>query len=145
MKQENIKILVSKPDLDGHDRGAKVVALALRDAGMQVTYSGLHRSLDQIVKLAIQGSVEIIGLSIMTGAHLHISRRMLKMLEEKEVDDRICVVVGGVIPKDDIPKLKAMGIAGVFPGGTHFQKIVETIQAIAEELRSEEEITRKAA
>lgn len=144
MKDGKIKILIAKPDLDGHDRGGKVVALALRDAGMQVTYSGLHRSLDQIVKLAIQGRVEIIGLSIMTGAHLSICLRLLKMLEERGMMGSIRVVVGGVIPKQDIPKLKDMGVDGVFPGGSRFDEIAETIQAIAYDLRSAQ-VSKKAA
>ncbi|RLC15236.1 MAG: methylmalonyl-CoA mutase [Deltaproteobacteria bacterium] len=144
MKDGKIKILIAKPDLDGHDRGGKVVAFALRDAGMQVTYSGLHRSIDQIVKLAIQGTVEIIGLSIMTGAHLSICRRLLEMLEERGVIGSIRVVVGGVIPKQDIPKLKEMGIDGIFPGGSRFDEIVETIQAIGYDLRSGQEIKKAA-
>ncbi len=144
MKDGKIKILIAKPDLDGHDRGGKVVAFALRDAGMQVTYSGLHRSIDQIVKLAIQGTVEIIGLSIMTGAHLSICRRLLEMLEKRGVIGSIRVVVGGVIPKQDIPKLKEMGIDGIFPGGSRFDEIVETIQAIGYDLRSGQEIKKAA-
>ena len=143
MKEENIRVLIAKPDLDGHDRGAKVVALALREAGMQVTYSGLHRSIDQIVKVAIQGAVEIIGLSIMTGAHLSICGNLLEKLREKGVAQDIRVVVGGVIPRQDIPKLKEIGIHGVFPGGTPFEEIVEAIQDIASDLRSEKEHLRE--
>ena len=124
-----IRILVAKPDLDGHDRGAKVVALALRDAGMEVIYSGLHQSLDQIVTAAIQESVDVIGLSIMTGAHLHICRRLLERLKAENLD-HIRVVVGGVIPKEDIPRLTAMGTHGVFPGGTPFNEIIDAIRSM---------------
>ena len=129
MAERKIRILVAKPDLDGHDRGAKVVALALRDAGMEVTYSGLHQSIDQIISTAIQESVDIIGLSIMTGAHLPICQKLFNKMTEKNVDD-IRVIVGGVISKDDIPKLKEMGVQGVFPGGTSFDEIVLSIQSL---------------
>lgn len=129
MVERKIRILVAKPDLDGHDRGAKVVALALRDAGMEVTYSGLHQRIAQIVSTAIQESVDIIGLSIMTGAHLPICQRLFNEMAEENVDD-IRVIVGGVIPKDDIPKLKEMGVQGVFPGGTSFDEIVRSIQSL---------------
>lgn len=124
---KKIRILIAKPDLDGHDRGAKVVALALRDAGMEVIYSGLHQSLDQIITTASQESVDLIGLSIMTGAHLQICRRLLERLE-KEGMNHVRVIVGGVIPKEDINPLKAMGAAGVFPGGTPFEEIVGSIE-----------------
>ena len=126
---KRIRILIAKPDLDGHDRGAKVVALALRDAGMEVIYSGLHQSLDQIVSAAIQESVDIIGLSIMTGAHLHICRRLMERLKAEKLE-HIQVVVGGVIPKEDVARLTAMGAAGVFPGGTPFNEIIDAIEAL---------------
>ncbi|MEW5908215.1 MAG: cobalamin B12-binding domain-containing protein [Thermodesulfobacteriota bacterium] len=122
-----IRVLIAKPDLDGHDRGAKVVALALRDAGMEVAYTGLHQSIDQIVSSAIQESVDLIGLSIMTGAHLSISRRLMNRLKMEKLED-IKVAVGGVIPKKDIPKLKEIGVHAVFPGGTSFDEIVKTIR-----------------
>ncbi len=105
MVERKIRILVAKPDLDGHDRGAKVVSLALRDAGMEVTYSGLHQSIDQIVSTAIQESVDIIGLSIMTGAHLPICQKLIKRMQAEKMED-VRIIVGGVVPKDDIPKLK---------------------------------------
>ncbi len=127
MVERKIRILVAKPDLDGHDRGAKVVALALRDAGMEVAYSGLHQSIDQIVSTAIQESVDIIGLSIMTGAHLPICQKLIKRMQAEKMED-VRIIVGGVVPKDDIPKLKEMGVQGVFPGGTSFDKIVQSIQ-----------------
>ncbi len=129
MVEKKIRILVAKPDLDGHDRGAKVVALALRDAGMEVTYSGLHQSIDQIINTAIQESVDIIGLSIMTGAHIPICQRLIKRMRTEKMDD-VSIVVGGVIPKNDAPKLKEMGVQGVFPGGTSFDQIVHSIQSL---------------
>jgi methylmalonyl-CoA mutase, C-terminal domain len=127
--KKTIRILVAKPGLDGHDRGAKVVCLALRDAGMEVLYSGLHQSIDEIVAVAMQESVDVIGLSIMTGAHLPICTRLMKRLKEEDLSD-IHVVVGGVIPKDDISKLEAIGAEGVFPGGTRFEAIVDTIHSL---------------
>ncbi|MCA1960956.1 MAG: cobalamin B12-binding domain-containing protein [Desulfomonile sp.] len=111
------RVLVAKPGLDGHDRGAKVIAHALKDAGFEVIYSGLHQTVEAIVEIAIQEDVDVIGLSIMSGAHLPIAERLIGLLREKEVDD-VMVVVGGVIPSRDIPKLKEMGVAEVFPGGT---------------------------
>ncbi len=104
MTKRKIRVLLAKPDLDGHDRGAKVVALALRDAGMEITYTGLHNSIDQIVNAAIQEDVDVIGLSIMTGAHLAIAKTLLHRLKRERVDD-MCVILGGVIPKQDIPEL----------------------------------------
>ena len=130
MAEKIIKILVGKPGLDGHDRGAKVVALALRDAGMEVIYTGLHRTLEQIVAAAVQEAVDVIGLSIMSGAHLPICRRLLDLMASEGIQD-IPVVVGGVIPKLDIAELREMGIQGVFPGGTPFDEIVAGIRAVA--------------
>lgn len=128
MQGNRIRVLIAKPGLDGHDRGAKVVSLALRDAGMEVLYSGLHRSIDEIVAIAMQESVDVIGLSIMSGAHLPICKRLMESLEEKDLTD-IHVAVGGVISKDDIPKLQEIGAKGVFPGGTRFDTIVESIRS----------------
>jgi methylmalonyl-CoA mutase, C-terminal domain len=127
--KKRIRILIAKPGLDGHDRGAKVVSLALRDAGMEVLYSGLHQSIDQIISTAIQESVDVIGLSIMTGAHLPICTRLMKRLKEEDLTD-IHLVVGGVIPKDDISKLREIGAKAVFPGGTRFETIADSIQAL---------------
>ncbi len=123
--------MVAKPGLDGHDRGAKVVAQALRDAGMEVIYTGLHQTIDQIVHAAIQEDVDVIGLSIMSGAHLPICERLVKKMKEEKIED-IRVVVGGVIPKRDIPPLQKMGIEGIFPGGTPFE---ESIRWIREHIR----------
>ncbi|MBI5579813.1 MAG: cobalamin B12-binding domain-containing protein [Deltaproteobacteria bacterium] len=128
MAGSKIKILVGKPGLDGHDRGAKVVALALRDAGMEVIYSGLHRTLEQIVRSAVQEGVDVIGLSIMSGAHIPICRTLLTLMKAQGIED-IPVVVGGVIPQQDVPKLTQLGIKGVFPGGTAFEQIVSGIRS----------------
>jgi methylmalonyl-CoA mutase, C-terminal domain len=128
MQGKRIRVLIAKPGLDGHDRGAKVVSLALRDAGMEVFYSGLHRSIDEIVAIAMQESVDVIGLSIMSGAHLPICKRLMEGLKEKDMTD-IHVAVGGVISKYDIPKLEEIGAKGVFPGGTRFDAIVESIRS----------------
>ena len=127
MTEKKIKILVGKPGLDGHDRGAKVIALALRDAGMEGIYTGLHQTIEQIARTAVQEAVDVIGLSIMSGAHLPICQKLLEKMKSEGIDD-IPLAVGGVIPKQDIPKLNAMGIRGVFPGGTHFDNIVAGIQ-----------------
>ncbi len=111
------RILLAKPGLDGHDRGAKVVAHALKDAGFEVIYTGLHQTVEMIVETAIQEDVDLIGLSIMSGAHVPICRKLMDLLEKKGAAD-IMVLVGGVIPGRDIPTLKDMGVAEVFPGGS---------------------------
>ena len=129
MTEKKIKIIVGKPGLDGHDRGAKVIALALRDAGMEVIYTGLHQTIEQIARTAVQEAVDVIGLSIMSGAHLPICQNLLEKMKAEGIDD-IPLAVGGVIPKQDIPKLNAMGIQGVFPGGTTFDDIVAGIQEL---------------
>ena len=129
MAEKRIKILIGKPGLDGHDRGAKIVALALRDAGMEVIYTGLHQTVEQIVRMATQEAVDVIGLSIMSGAHIPICRRLLEIMKSTGLED-VPVVVGGVIPKQDIPSLKEIGIRGVFPGGTRFDEIVMGISAV---------------
>nr|NJM02142.1 cobalamin B12-binding domain-containing protein [Desulfobacula sp.] len=127
--QQRIRILIAKPGLDGHDKGAKVVALALRDAGMEVIYSGLHQTLDQIIQAAVQESVDIIGLSIMSGAHLPICRKLMTMMREKGLA-HTKLTVGGVIPHQDIPRLKEIGVAAVFPGGTAFEDIIAGINGL---------------
>jgi methylmalonyl-CoA mutase C-terminal domain/subunit len=129
MTAQKIKILIGKPGLDGHDRGAKVIALALRDAGMEVIYTGLHQTIEEIVRMAVQEAVDIVGLSIMSGAHLPISKTLLELMKEQEIED-IPVAVGGVIPKQDISKLKELGIKGVFPGGTRFDEVIAGIKEI---------------
>jgi methylmalonyl-CoA mutase C-terminal domain/subunit len=127
MTEKKIKILVAKPGLDGHDRGAKVTALALRDAGMEVIYTGLHQTTEQITKTAVQEAVDVIGLSIMSGAHLPICRNLLEQMKTEGIGE-IPIAVGGVIPKQDVAKLNAMGIKGVFPGGTPFEVIIAGIR-----------------
>jgi methylmalonyl-CoA mutase C-terminal domain/subunit len=132
MKTKNkIRVLIAKPGLDGHDKGAKIVSLALRDAGMEVIYSGLHQTLEQITQTAIQETVDVIGLSIMSGAHLPISEKLINMMKEQGLDD-VNLTVGGVIPHRDIPKLKEMGVAEVFPGGTSFEDIITGINKLFE-------------
>ena len=126
---KKIRVLIAKPGLDGHDKGAKIVCLALRDAGMEVIYSGLHQTLDQVIQTATEEAVDVIGLSIMSGAHLPICEKLLAMMKEKGLDD-IHLTVGGVIPHQDIPQLKEMGVAQVFPGGVSFEQIVTGIKEL---------------
>jgi methylmalonyl-CoA mutase C-terminal domain/subunit len=126
--QRKIRILVAKPGLDGHDRGAKVVAQALRDAGMEVIYTGLHQSVDQIINSAVQEDVDVIGLSVMSGAHLPICEKLMKKMKEKKIED-IKVVIGGVIPKRDISVLQKLGIEGIFPGGTPFDESIKWLES----------------
>ena len=125
--EKRIRILVAKPGLDGHDRGAKVVAQALRDAGMEVIYTGLHQTIDQIINAALQEGVDVIGLSIMSGAHLPICEKLMNKLKEKKMEDTL-VVLGGVIPKRDVPFLQKMGIHGIFSGGTPFDESTRWIK-----------------
>ena len=130
MRERKIKILIAKPGLDGHDKGAKIVALALRDAGMEVVYTGLHQPVEQIVRAAVQEGVDIIGLSIMSGAHLTICEKLLDTMRQEGIAST-GVVVGGVIPARDIAKLEQLGIKGVYPGGTSFDEMIEDIKAIS--------------
>jgi len=119
-----LRVLVAKPGLDGHDRGAKVVARALRDAGVEVIYTGLHQTPEQIVEAAIQEDVDAIGLSCLSGAHMTLFRTVMDILKEKGIDD-IVVTCGGIIPDEDVTRLKEMGIAAVFGPGTPLQDIVD--------------------
>ena len=121
------RILIAKPGLDGHDRGAKVVALALRDAGFDVIYTGLHQSIDDIVNAAIQEDVDVIGLSVYSGVHVPATKELMEKLKEAGLDD-VVVIVGGNIPPKDRKVLLDMGVAGVFPTGTKFEEIVEFIK-----------------
>jgi methylmalonyl-CoA mutase C-terminal domain/subunit len=123
-----IRVVVAKPGLDGHDRGAKVVARALRDAGMEVVYTGLHQTPEQIVDTAIQEDADCIGLSVLSGAHMTLCAKVVELLRERDAAD-IVLTVGGIIPDADIPELKAMGVAQVFTPGTTTQSIVEWIRA----------------
>src|ERR1700757_307638 len=125
-----IRVVIAKPGLDGHDRGAKVIARALRDAGMEVIYTGLRQSPEQIVSAALQEDADVIGLSILSGAHNHIAPRLMELLKEKGMDD-VLVLIGGIIPNVDIPKLNAMGVKGVFLPGTPMQEIVDFIETNA--------------
>jgi len=123
-------VVIAKPGLDGHDRGAKVIARALRDAGMEVIYTGLRQTPEQIVTAALQEDADAIGLSILSGAHNHIAPRLMELLKARGLDD-VLVVIGGIIPDVDIPKLKALGIKGVFLPGTPMQEIIDFIAANA--------------
>ena len=125
--KEAIKVIVAKPGLDDHDRGAKVVSRALRDAGMEVIYMGLHNLPEQIVECALQEDADVIGLSILSGAHNNIVSRIFKILAEKKME-KITVVLGGIIPDDDVPYLLSLGVKGVFTPGTNMNKIVEAIR-----------------
>jgi methylmalonyl-CoA mutase C-terminal domain/subunit len=132
MNERKIRVLVAKPGLDGHDRGAKVVARALRDAGMEVIYTGLRQTPEMIVDAALQEDVDVIGLSILSGAHGTLVPRVMRLLTEKGLGN-VKVVVGGIIPAADIPDLKAAGVAGVFGPGTPTADVVKTIQRLAGE------------
>lgn len=129
MAEKKIRVVIAKPGLDGHDRGAKVIARALRDAGMEVIYTGLRQTPEQIVNAAIQEDADVIGLSILSGAHLGILSRVTELLREKKAADDILVLVGGIIPGDDIPVLKQYGVTEVFQPGTPTQKIIDFICA----------------
>jgi methylmalonyl-CoA mutase C-terminal domain/subunit len=125
-----LRVVIAKPGLDGHDRGAKVIARALRDAGMEVIYTGLRQTPEQIVAAALQEDADVIGLSILSGAHMHICPRIMELLHEKGLDD-VVVVVGGIIPDVDIPRLNEIGITGIFLPGTPMQEIIDFIAGAA--------------
>jgi methylmalonyl-CoA mutase, C-terminal domain len=122
-----IRVVVAKPGLDGHDRGAKIIARALRDAGMEVIYTGLHQTPEQIVETVIQEDADAVGLSILSGAHMTLVPRIVALLREQDVND-VVVTVGGTIPAEDIPELKELGVAEVFTPGASTQSIVEFIR-----------------
>jgi len=125
--KNKIRVVIAKPGLDGHDVGAKVVALALKDAGMEVIYTGLHRTIDEIVKTALEEDADVIGLSIYSGAHLALSRKLMDRLKEMGIAD-IAVLVGGNIPQKDVGTLQEYGVQGVFPVGAKLDDIVSFIQ-----------------
>lgn len=127
MTHNQPRILIAKPGLDGHDRGAKVVARALRDAGMEVIYTGLRQTPDMIVEAALQEDVDAIGLSILSGAHLPLVQRTMELLIENEMQD-IPLFLGGIIPADDLPALQEMGVSGVFGPGSSTEEIIQFIQ-----------------
>ena len=126
--QARIRVVVAKPGLDGHDRGAKVVARALRDAGMEVVYTGLHQTPEQIVETAIQEDADAIGLSVLSGAHMTLFRRLLELLAERDAND-IVVFGGGIIPAEDIAELERLGVAKIFTPGATTVSIVEWVRA----------------
>ena len=135
-QQRKIRVLVAKPGLDGHDRGAKVIARALRDAGMEVIYTGIRQTPQMIVETASQEDVDVVGLSILSGAHLEIFPEIMSGLKEKEMED-VLVVVGGIIPKEDHEALKAMGVRAIFGPGASTQDIVKFLgEATKEKLRT---------
>lgn len=127
---DKIRVVIAKPGLDGHDRGAKVIARALRDAGMEVIYTGLRQTPEQIVAAALQEDADVIGLSILSGAHNHVCPRVVELLKAQGMTD-VLVVVGGIIPDQDMPALRALGIEGIFLPGTPMQQIIDYITAHA--------------
>ncbi len=127
-----IRVVVAKPGLDGHDRGAKIIARALRDAGMEVIYTGLHQTPEQIAATVIQEDADAVGLSILSGAHMTLVPKVVELLKEQDIED-VVITVGGTIPSDDIPELKKLGVAEVFTPGSSTQQIIDFIQnAVAE-------------
>lgn len=129
------RVVIAKPGLDGHDRGAKIIARALVDAGMEVVYTGLRQTPEQIVTAAIEEDADVVGLSILSGAHLHTCGRVMELLKEQGAGD-VPVVVGGIIPDVDVPELQRMGIAQVFQPGTSMQQIVEFINQVVQPSRA---------
>jgi methylmalonyl-CoA mutase C-terminal domain/subunit len=127
MTEKRIRVLIAKPGLDGHDRGAKTVVHALREAGMEVIYTGLHKTVEEIVKIALEEDVDVIGLSILSGAHLPLCETLLSLMKKEGISDKL-VVVGGVIPQPDIEKLNRMGIKGVFPTRSDYSEIISFIR-----------------
>ena len=127
MGERKLRILVAKPGLDGHDRGAKIIARALRDAGMEVIYTGLHQTPEQIVETVIQEDADAVGLSILSGAHMTLVPRVVELLNEQDAGD-VIVTVGGTIPAQDIPELKELGVAAVFTPGAPTQDIIDFIK-----------------
>jgi methylmalonyl-CoA mutase C-terminal domain/subunit len=123
-----VRVIIAKPGLDGHDRGAKVIARALRDAGMEVVYTGLRQTPEQIVTAALQEDADVVGLSILSGAHNHIAPRLMELLKTNGLDD-VLVMIGGIIPDVDVPRLQAIGVKGVFLPGTPMKDIIEFINA----------------
>ncbi len=122
-----IRVVVAKPGLDGHDRGAKIIARALRDAGMEVIYTGLHQTPEQIVETVIQEDADAVGLSILSGAHMTLVPRIAALLEQQGIED-VVLVVGGTIPADDIPELKRLGVSEIFTPGAPVQEIIDFIE-----------------
>jgi methylmalonyl-CoA mutase C-terminal domain/subunit len=130
---KKIRVLMAKVGLDGHDRGVKVVARALRDAGMEVIYTGLHNTPEQVVRAALQEDVDVIGVSILSGAHMTLFPRLIELLKENQMED-VVVLGGGIFPEEDKPKLSKLGVRGLFGPGTSTQEIIETIKREADKL-----------
>ena len=128
MTKRKIRVIVAKPGLDGHDRGAKVVARALRDAGMDVIYTGLRQTPEMIAEAALQEDVDVVGLSILSGAHMALAPRVLELLKANG-QDNVSVFIGGIIPDEDVPKLKALGVAGVYGPGTLTETIIADVRS----------------
>ena len=128
MADERIRVVIAKPGLDGHDRGAKVVARALRDAGMEVVYTGLHQTPEQIVETVLQEDADAVGLSVLSGAHMTLFARLAELMREREVDD-VVVFGGGIIPDEDIPELERLGVAKVFTPGATTTDIVDWVRS----------------
>lgn len=129
MAKKKVRVLIAKPGLDGHDRGAMVVARALRDAGMEVIYTGLRQTPEMIAESALQEDVDFVGLSILSGAHMALVPRVLELLKEQGQDD-VKVLLGGIIPDDDVPKLKDLGVAAVFGPGTNTEDIIGLVKEL---------------
>jgi methylmalonyl-CoA mutase C-terminal domain/subunit len=125
--EKKIRVVVAKPGLDGHDRGAKIIARALRDAGMEVIYTGLHQTPEQIVETVIQEDADAVGLSILSGAHMTLVPRIMELMNDQDIHD-VVVTVGGTIPADDIPELEKIGVKGVFTPGASTQQIIDFIR-----------------
>lgn len=125
--ERKIRVLIAKPGLDGHDRGAKVIARALRDAGMEVIYTGLRQTPEQIVAAALQEDVDVIGVSILSGAHMHLFPKIMDLVKANKMDD-VLVFGGGIIPEGDVPQLQAMGVAAIFPPGTSTQSVIDFLK-----------------
>ena len=134
MNREKIRVLVAKPGLDGHDRGAKVVARALRDAGMEVIYTGIRQTPEMIAEVALQEDVDVIGLSSLSGAHLELFSEVMERLKQKGMGN-VLIVAGGIIPEGDIPSLQQMGVKAVFGPGTPTSEIVDSIQGLVTEMK----------
>ncbi|HYH24252.1 MAG TPA: cobalamin B12-binding domain-containing protein [Blastococcus sp.] len=127
MVDERIRVVIAKPGLDGHDRGAKVVARALRDAGMEVVYTGLHQTPEQIVETVVQEDADAVGLSVLSGAHMTLFARLTELMRERGVDD-VVVFGGGIIPDEDVPELERLGVAGIFTPGATTTDIVDWVR-----------------
>jgi len=137
-EEQKIRVLIAKPGLDGHDRGAKVVARALRDAGFEVIYTGLRQTPEQVVEAALQEDVDVVGLSILSGAHMRLTEEIIRLMKEKGIGD-VPVILGGIIPEDDYEPLKKMGVKAIFGPGTPTDEIIEYIRNLVKKKGKERE------